>query len=108
MIRLGDGSAESRARMEKALKALFPYTGELFTDDAVDQAMAAAGIAPLPSSLKAGWDSTVSAVLEEATLAHPGEVWQHKGGKRGVHSEHLGYILAEMQFLQRAYPGAVW
>ncbi|MDD2868560.1 1,2-phenylacetyl-CoA epoxidase subunit PaaC [Neomegalonema sp.] len=108
VIRLGDGSAESRARMEKALKALFPYTGELFTDDAVDQAMAAAGIAPLPSSLKAGWDSTVSAVLEEATLAHPGEVWQHKGGKRGVHSEHLGYILAEMQFLQRAYPGAVW
>ncbi len=107
-IRLGDGSEESRSRMEKALKALFPYTGEFFLDDAVDQAMATAGIAPLPSSLKPAWDRMVSEVLEEAALPHPGDVWQHKGGKRGVHSEHLGFILAEMQFLQRAYPGATW
>lgn len=113
VIRLGDGTEESRARMQKALKSLWQYTGELFVDDALDTAMAEAGIAPLPSSLKAAWDATVSEVLAEATLAHPGEAYQHGvsgagGGKKGVHSEHLGYILAEMQFLQRAYPGATW
>lgn len=108
VIRLGDGTAESHARMQKALDGLFGYTGELFADDAVDQAMAAAGIAPLPSSLKAAWDATVTAVLAEATLVHPGQVWQQRGGKVGIHSEYLGYILAEMQFLQRAYPGASW
>ena len=108
VIRLGDGSAESHAKMQKALDALFGYTGELFVDDAIDQQMAEAGIAPLPSTLKAAWDETVKAVLNEATLTHPGDVWQHKGGKKGIHSEHLGFILAEMQFLQRAYPGASW
>ena len=64
------------------------------------------------SSLKAAWDKTVAAVLDEATLAAPAEAWQHgvktPGGKKGIHTEHLGYILAEMQFLQRAYPGARW
>ncbi|MDS9469270.1 1,2-phenylacetyl-CoA epoxidase subunit PaaC [Paracoccus sp. MBLB3053] len=108
VIRLGDGSAESHSRMEKALKSLWAYTGEMFLDDATDAAMAEAGIAPLPSSLKAGWDETVNAVLAEATLENPGQAWQHKGGKQGIHSEHLGFILAEMQFLQRAYPNAVW
>ena len=77
-----------------------------------DRAVADAGIAPLPSSLKPEWDRTVADVLAEATLAHPGQVWQHgvkgTGGKTGVHSEYLGFILAEMQFLQRAYPGATW
>lgn len=108
VVALGDGTEESHARMAKALKSLWPYTGEMFMDDATDQAMADAGIAPLPSSLKPAWDDTVAHVLAEATLAHPGEGFHHKGGKRGVHTEHLGYILAEMQFLQRAYPGAVW
>ena len=108
VIRLGDGTDESHQRMEKALKSLWQYTGEMFMDDAVDEAMAEAGIAPLPSSLKAAWDRTVSEVLAEATLAHPGESYQHQGGRKGVHSEHLGYILAEMQFLQRAYPNATW
>jgi ring-1,2-phenylacetyl-CoA epoxidase subunit PaaC len=108
VIRLGDGTAESHDRMQKALDLLIPYTGELFAEDAVDQALAEAGIAPLPGSLKADWDATLRAVLTEATLAHPGETYQHKGGKRGVHTEYLGFILAEMQFLQRAYPGATW
>lgn len=113
VIRLGDGTAESQARMQKALEALLPYTGEMFADDATDRAMAQAGIAPLPSSLRAAWDRTVADVLSEARLSHPGQVWQHGvtgagGGRNGVHSEYLGYILAEMQFLQRAYPGAVW
>ncbi|OJY33499.1 MAG: phenylacetate-CoA oxygenase subunit PaaI [Rhodobacterales bacterium 65-51] len=108
VIRLGDGTEESRARMQKALDTLYPYTGELFMADASDEAVVAAGIAPAPASLKAAWDATVSQVLAEATLTHPGETYQHKGGRKGVHSEHLGYILAEMQFLQRAYPGATW
>ncbi|PZO65852.1 MAG: phenylacetate-CoA oxygenase subunit PaaI [Paracoccus denitrificans] len=112
VVRLGDGSAESHDRMQKALDRLYPYTGEMFVDDAVDRQMADAGIAPLPSSLRSEWERTVSEVLDAATLTIPGDVWQHgvkgAGGKTGVHSEHLGYILAEMQFLQRAYPGARW
>ncbi|MDT1062112.1 1,2-phenylacetyl-CoA epoxidase subunit PaaC [Paracoccus sp. CPCC 101403] len=108
VIRLGDGSPESHARMDKALKSLWAYTGEMFLDDATDQAVAKAGIAPLPSTLKAAWEATVNAVLAEATLENPGQTWQHKGGKQGIHSEHLGFLLAEMQFLQRAYPGASW
>lgn len=113
VVRLGDGTDESHARMQKALDTLWPFTGEMFADDAHDRALAEAGVMPLPSSLRPAWERTVAEVLEEATLKHPGEVWQQGisgmgGGKRGVHSEHLGYILAEMQFLQRAYPGARW
>jgi ring-1,2-phenylacetyl-CoA epoxidase subunit PaaC len=108
VVRLGDGTEESRARMQKALNQLWPYTGELFLGDAVDQAMAEAGIAPAPESLKAAWDRTVSEVLAEATLVQPEGSFQHKGGKQGRHTEALGFILADMQFLQRAYPGGTW
>ncbi len=108
VVRLGDGTAESHARMQKSLDALWPYSGEMFMDDATDQALADAGIAPLPSSLKAGWEATLRHVFDEATLIMPAASWQHKGGKTGVHTEHLGLLLAEMQFLQRAYPGASW
>jgi len=113
VVRLGDGSAESHDRMQAALTALWSFTGEMFTDDDHDRALADAGVMPLPSSLRPAWDRTVAQVLEEATLSHPGDVWQQGttgmgGGKRGVHSEHLGHLLAQMQFLQRAYPGARW
>lgn len=108
VIRLGDGTEESRARMQKALNQLWPYTGELFQGDAVDQAMAEAGIAPAPESLKAAWDRTVAEVMAEATLVLPEGSFQHKGGKTGRHTEALGFILADMQFLQRAYPGGTW
>lgn len=108
VIRLGDGSAESHRRMQDALDDLWSYTGEFFVTDAADEAVAAAGIAPLPSSLEAKWQARVLPRLAEATLAVPKSTYVHKGGKRGVHTEHLGYILAEMQFLQRAYPGATW
>lgn len=108
VIRLGDGTEESRARMQKALNVLWPYTGELFLGDAVDQAMAEAGIAPAPESLKAAWDRTVAEVMAEATLDMPQGTFQHKGGKQGRHTEALGFILADMQFLQRAYPGGTW
>lgn len=108
VIRLGDGTDESHARMQKALNLLWPYTGELFLSDAVDQAVAAAGIAPDPASLKDAWDRSVADVMREATLAVPSAPFQHKGGKTGRHTEALGFILADMQFLQRAYPGGTW
>jgi ring-1,2-phenylacetyl-CoA epoxidase subunit PaaC len=108
VIRLGDGTAESNRRMREALDALWSYTGEMFTADAKDRAVAEAGIAPDPETLRAAWEATVRDVLTEATLAVPESSFAHKGGKRGVHTEHLGFILAEMQFLQRAYPGSSW
>ncbi|MEZ5779611.1 MAG: 1,2-phenylacetyl-CoA epoxidase subunit PaaC [Paracoccaceae bacterium] len=108
VIRLGDGTEESHRRMQAALDELWTYAGEFFVADAVDQAMAKAGIAPAPESLKPAWDETVGTVLDEATLTIPGTDYVHKGGRRGVHSEYLGHILSEMQFLQRAYPGSVW
>ncbi len=77
------------------------------TDEA-DEALAAAGVAPTPASLKPDWDAVVQRVLTDATLKAPASGFVHKGGKRGVHTEHLGHILAEMQFLQRAYPNATW
>ncbi|WP_050783516.1 1,2-phenylacetyl-CoA epoxidase subunit PaaC [Methylobacterium nodulans] len=108
VIRLGGGTEESHRRMQQALDELWTYTGELFLSDSTDVAMAEAGIAPDPESLKAAWDATVRSVLAEATLAIPATAYVHKGGRRGVHTEHLGRMLAEMQFLQRAYPGARW
>jgi ring-1,2-phenylacetyl-CoA epoxidase subunit PaaC len=108
VIRLGDGTPQSNGRMQRALDELWPYAGELFETDTTDQAVAAAGIAPLPSSLRPAWDGVVGAVLNAATLSHPGGLYAHKGGKRGVHTEHLGHMLAGMQFLQRAYPNATW
>jgi ring-1,2-phenylacetyl-CoA epoxidase subunit PaaC len=95
--------------MQDALDLLWPYTGEMFAGDDLDAAVASAGIAPKPEDLKDAWEASVREVLEEATLALPDAVgFVHKGGKQGRHTEHLGYILAEMQFLQRAYPGAAW
>ena len=108
VIALGDGTDESHARMQAALDEQWDYALEMFTSDASDAAMAAAGIAPDPASLRAPWDETVDAVLAQATLKRPDSSFAHKGGKQGTHTEHLGYILAEMQFLQRAYPGASW
>lgn len=108
VIRLGDGSAESRRRMQAAADMLWPYCGELFVADAVDAAMAQVAIAPLCSELQADWQSQVSAVFKAATLTLPSSTFVQQGGKVGRHSEHLGFILAEMQFLQRAYPDASW
>ena len=109
VVRLGDGTERSHAMMQAAFDDLWAYTGELFQADAVDVAMIDAGVAPDPHCLRAPWLEHVRSVFEEATLHMPAEdAWMHKGGKQGVHSEHLGYLLAEMQFLQRAYPGATW
>jgi ring-1,2-phenylacetyl-CoA epoxidase subunit PaaC len=107
-LRLGDGTEESHRRMQKAVDTLWVYTGEMFEMDEVDKALSASGVAVDLAALREPWLEHVGATLEEATLAQPKSGWMQRGGKRGVHSEHLGYLLAEMQFLQRAYPGAAW
>jgi ring-1,2-phenylacetyl-CoA epoxidase subunit PaaC len=108
LIRLGDGTAESHRRAQAALDELWPYVGELFERDAVEEALLSSGIAVDPATLRPEWERTVKEVLAEATLAAPAFGWMQSGGRSGRHSEHLGHILATMQFLQRAYPGATW
>ncbi|TYC53108.1 phenylacetate-CoA oxygenase subunit PaaC [Rhodobacterales bacterium] len=109
VVRLGDGSAESHRRMQEAMDLLWPYCGEMFAGDEIDAAMSDAGIAPNLDDLQTGWDAAVRDLFDEATLKMPDQGgFAHKGGKQGRHTEHLGFILAEMQFLQRAYPGATW
>jgi len=108
VIRLGDGTAESKRRMELAIADLWPFTGELFETDAVDAAMLDAGIAADVSQTREAWNATVGTVLAEATLQRPRDGWMQSGGRNGRHTEHLGHLLAQMQFLPRAYPGAKW
>jgi len=108
VIRLGDGTEESHARMQGALDALWPYTGEMTTPDATDNALTEAGIMPDLTGLRATWGALVRDVLAEAALVIPDSNFKHKGGKQGQHSEHLGHMLATMQFLPRAYPDATW
>lgn len=108
VVRLGQGTDESRRRMEAALDLLWRYSAELFADDAVDEAAAGSGLGPRWSELKDAWTSDMAALLAEAGLEPPKATPFLSTGKRGVHSEHMGFILAEMQHLQRAYPGGVW
>lgn len=109
VVRLGDGTDVSKRYTQTAVDELWMYTGEFFNYDAVDEAMAAAGVAPPAAMLREQWLAHVSDILGEATLTMPpADAWMQKGGKQGRHTEHLGYLLAEMQFLQRAYPGAEW
>lgn len=106
---LGDGTEESNTRMQSALDYLWPYTGEVFNDDATDEAMADAGIASLPSSMRAAWQRTVQQTLGAAVLNQPDSNFAHSGGRTGKrHTEHLGHMLAVMQILPRSYPDAVW
>jgi ring-1,2-phenylacetyl-CoA epoxidase subunit PaaC len=93
IVRLGDGTEESHRRAQHAIDHLWPYIGEMFEGD---------------GALHGAWDKSVAAVLAEATLIRPADGWMQSGGRHGRHSEHLGYILAELQFLQRAYPNANW
>jgi ring-1,2-phenylacetyl-CoA epoxidase subunit PaaC len=108
VVRLGDGTAESRQRMEAALATLWRYTPELFEDDAVDAHASATRLGPRSSELHAAWRQEMTALLSAATLAVPGDSKFRSTGRQGVHSEHMGYILADMQYLQRAYPGGSW
>jgi len=109
VVRMGDGTEQSHQYMQTAVDALWAYTGEMFVGDRVDAEMAATGEGFDPSALKADWLRYVTQVFAVATLqVPPVDAWMQKGGKQGVHSEHLGYLLAEMQVLQRAHPGARW
>jgi len=108
VVRLGDGTAESAARMRAALARIWPYTNEMFIDDEVDARAEADGLGPRRSSLRPAWRAAIGAVLDEATLGLPPDSAFVSTGSRGVHSEHMGFILAEMQHLQRAYPGGTW
>jgi len=108
VLRLGDGTADSHHRSQAALALLWPYTAELFDDDATDTAAEASGLGPAASSLRADWQAQVDSVLADATLSAPAPSAFRASGRRGVHSEHMGFLLAEMQHLQRAYPGGAW
>lgn len=109
VVRLGDGTDESNRRMRRAVDLLWPYTGELFAPDAVDEAGARAGWGCDPSALRGPWLAAVTDALSEATLdVPPADAWMQSGGKSGRHSEELSYLLAEMQSVRRSVPGATW
>jgi ring-1,2-phenylacetyl-CoA epoxidase subunit PaaC len=108
LVRLGDGTEMSHALAQTALERLWPYTVELFAEDDLDRAMTDGGVAPRLGEVHAAWTVRLDELLGQATLKRPGDRAHSWHGKRGQHSEHLGYILAEMQYLQRAYPRARW
>ena len=107
-IRLGDGTQESHERMQKAVNDLWMYTGELFEMNETDNLLLHDGLGVDLASLKTKWHNHIKEVLTEATINTPGETHMQSGGLKGVHTEHLGHILSEMQYLQRAYPDAKW
>jgi ring-1,2-phenylacetyl-CoA epoxidase subunit PaaC len=106
LIRLGDGTDESHARAQAAVEQLWPYTGEMFEPE--DAALVASGVCADPPALRAAWDVHVDEVLSLAMLVRPRDRWMHSGGRAGRHTEHLGHLLSELQYVQRAYPGAKW
>jgi ring-1,2-phenylacetyl-CoA epoxidase subunit PaaC len=108
VVRLGDGTEESRARMIAGLDWMWRFADELFAMDDVDAAAIAAGVGVDKEALRGAWDQRIDAVLADATLERPAARRPVIGGRVGRHSEHLGHLLSEMQFLQRAYPGATW
>ena len=108
VIRLGDGTPESSRRMQAALADLWRYVHEMFDDDSIDQAADAAGLGPLWSELQPAWQQEMAVILREAGQQVPADSAFRSHGKRGQHSEHMGFILADMQYLQRAFPGGVW
>jgi ring-1,2-phenylacetyl-CoA epoxidase subunit PaaC len=108
VIRLGDGTEESHQRISSSIQGLWPFTEELFINAVYETALMAHKIAVDVAALKDAWYKKTAEVFAEATLAIPEKIFAQKGGKQGAHTEKLGYILAEMQFMQRAYPGSVW
>ncbi len=108
LARLGDGTAESHARAADALALLWPCTGELTASDPTEAGLVASGILPDPAALRLVWEATIARVLGRAGLARPEDGWMRTGGRAGLHGEAFGKMLAEMQSLARAHPGAVW
>ncbi|MEO8945997.1 MAG: 1,2-phenylacetyl-CoA epoxidase subunit PaaC [Gemmatimonadaceae bacterium] len=108
MIKLGQGTEESHARVQRSVNELWRFVGEMFKVDEVDRRMAQLGIAPLASDFRARWDSVVSDVLARAELDHPQDEFFARGGRVGHHTEYLGHMLAEMQIVARSHPGVEW
>ena len=108
VIRLGDGTEESHNRAQAAIDHLWRYTNELFFEDLSDEQLQAEGLVPKLKAIQASWTQTVNAVLNEATLSIPSNNWKFDGGRQGRHSEHMGYILSDLQYMQRAYPNMEW
>ncbi|MGQ0829971.1 MAG: 1,2-phenylacetyl-CoA epoxidase subunit PaaC [Bacteroidota bacterium] len=108
MLRLGDGTPESHLRLQNALNDLWMFTSDLFDMDEVDALLIKEGIAPDLNILKEQWEKHVKEVITEATLQIPATTFKQKGSRSGKHTEHLGFLLAEMQYVHRAYPGAKW
>ena len=108
LIRLGDGTEKSNQRIQKSLNDLWQFTGEFFEMDDIDQKMYKEGIGVNNSSLKSEWDKIVNTTLKESNLIRPEDGYMQSGSKNGMHTEHLGHLLSEMQFLPRAYPDAKW
>ena len=107
-LRLGDGTEESHNRIQVSFDNIWMYTGDLFVQDESDIMIVAAGIGPDLEKIYADWKTKVGEVLAEATLTMPEDAWMQSGSKTGRHTEHMGYILAELQYMQRAYPGCEW
>ncbi|GAB3926541.1 phenylacetate-CoA oxygenase subunit PaaC [Kribbella albertanoniae] len=105
VIRLGDGTAESHRRMQAALDALWPYTAEMFESDELVRRLP---VAVDPAALQDEWNRRVLAVIDESTCTRPEASYQHKGGRSGRHTEHMGFLLAELQHVARSHPGATW
>ena len=108
LIRLGDGTEESHDKAQRSLDDLWRYTGEMFDADAIDEAMMNEFNGPDLEALASGWQTELERVVTEATLRLPGETVMASGGKQGRHTEHFGFLIAEMQVLPRTYPGAAW
>ena len=108
VIRLGDGTDESHQRMLTAIETVWPFTGELFENADYESALIKDGIAVDNILLKDDWQKKINEVFDEATLPVPEKVFMQSGGKKGIHSEHMGYILTELQYLQRTYPNSEW
>jgi ring-1,2-phenylacetyl-CoA epoxidase subunit PaaC len=108
VCRLGDGTELSHQRSQAALDAVWPFTHELFVDDKLSVRIADAGVGPLPSSLRDGWLASVGGLLGQATLTLPADGWHPGGGRRGLHTQTFGFLIAELQHLHRSHPGAQW
>ena len=108
LIRLGDGTEESNAKVQESLEEIWQFTAELFEMDEIDTELVNAGIGVDNAALKLEWDEIVNTTLKKAKLSRPKDVYMATGGKKGMHTEYLGFLLSEMQYLQRAYPDAKW
>lgn len=108
VIRLGDGTPESHRRMQAGIEEMWPFVGELFESDPITESVVRAGVGVDPETLRVAWDRIVAETLSMATLDLPSRPFRAGAGRRGRHSEHLGYLLAEMQYLHRLHPGARW